>query len=301
MKFAIAAFFLVGLGLARAGDGLAVASLSTVLTDVARNVGGDKITVTEIIKPGIDPHDFQPSPSDIRALSKARVVLASGLGFESYLEKLRASVGKNPIFVVVGEKITPLMVEESGHDHEGHDHSHGHGGKQPDPHWWHSIANVKIATRVIRDALIAADPAHRATFEANAKAYLARLDELAKWTRIQVARLPKKSRVLVTSHEALGYFARDYGFEIHPVEGISTGEQPSSKRVRELIGKIKADGVKAIFAENVENPKVLGEITKETGAVSGGTLYADGLGAKEANTYEAMIRHNVETIVKALE
>lgn len=301
MKFAIAVCLLAALGFARADGGLPVASLSTVLTDVAKNVGGDKITVAEVVKPGIDPHDFQPSPGDIKALSKARIVLASGLGFESYLEKLRAAVGSSPVFVVVGEKISPIMVDEGDHDHEGHDHGHSHDGKVADPHWWHSIANVKIATRVIRDAFVAADPANQAVFEANAKAYLARLDELAKWTKLQVARLPKKNRVLVTSHDALGYFARDYGFEIHPVEGISTGEQPSSKRVRALIQEIKTEGVKAIFAENVENPKVLGEITKETGAVPGGTLYADGLGATEANTYEAMMRHNVETIVKGLE
>jgi zinc/manganese transport system substrate-binding protein len=307
MKFAIAALLLAGLTAVRADGELAVASLSTVLTDVARNVGGSKITVAEIVKPGVDPHDFQPSPGDIKALSKAKIVLASGLGFESYLDKLRASVGSGPVFVVVGEKITPLMVEEGaaheheGHDHKGHDYSHGKGGKVPDPHWWHSIANVKTAARVLRDAFSAADPGNRAFYETNAKAYLARLDDLAKWTKIQIARLPKDRRVLVTSHDALGYFARDYGFEIHPVEGISSGEQPSSKRVRELIEEIKAEGVKAIFAENVENPKVLGEITKETGATSGGTLYADGLGAREANTYEAMMRHNVETIVKGLE
>ena len=299
MKFAIAAILLAGFSAARADGELAVASLSTVLSDVARNVGGDKISVAEIVKPGIDPHDFQPSPGDIKALSKAKVVLASGLGFESYLDKLRASVGSGPVFVVVGEKITPLMVEEGDHDHEGHDH--GHGGKVTDPHWWHSIANVRIATRVIRDAISAAAPENQAVFEANAKAYLARLDELSKWAKIQIARLPKDRRVLVTSHDALGYFARDYGFEIHPVVGISTSDQPSSKRVRELIQDIKAEGVKAIFAENVENPKVLGEITKETGAVPGGTLYADGLGASEANTYETMMRHNVETIVKGLE
>jgi zinc/manganese transport system substrate-binding protein len=302
MKFAIAAMLLAGITMARADGELAVASLSTVLADVAKNVGGDKVAITEIVKPGIDPHDFQPSPGDIKALSNAKVVLASGLGFESYLDKLRASVGAGPQFVVVGESIAPLMVTESDHDHDGHSHAHdGGGGKVPDPHWWHSIGNVKIATRVIRDAFIKADPANRAVFEANAKTYLARLDELAKWTKIQIARLPKDRRVLVTSHDALGYFARDYGFEIHPVEGVSTSDQPSSKRVRELIKEIKDEGVKAIFAENIENPKVLGEITKETGAKSGGTLYADGLGTTEADTYETMIRHNVQTIVSGLQ
>ena len=303
MKLAsIAALLLISLTSLRAADPLPVASLSTVLADLATNVGGDKIALTEIVKPGIDPHDFQPTPGDIAAISKARLVLASGLGFESYLEKLEAAVGQGPTFLVVGQSIKPIMVDE---DHEGHDHDHGHAhaadGKIPDPHWWHSIANVKIATRAIRDALVAADPANTATYEANAKTYLAKLDDLAKWAKLQIAQLPKDKRILVTSHDALGYFARDYGFEIHPVDGITPGDQPSSQKVRALIEDIKKEGVKAIFAENIENPKVLGEITKETGAKIGGTLYADGLGAKEGNTYDTMMRHNITTVVTALQ
>lgn len=304
MRFAFSVFLLGWVSLVQAEDKLSVASLSTVLTDIAQNVGGDRVSVINIIKPGIDPHDFQPSPGDIKSLSKAKVILASGLGFESYLDKLRASVGGGPTFVVVGDAIKPIMVDEdhTGHDHDhGHSHTHATDGKMADPHWWHSIANAKIATRVIRDAFVAADPADKAVFEANAKTYLAKLDELAKWAKIEVARLPKDRRVLVTSHDALGYFARDYGFEIHPVEGVSTGDQPSSKRVRALIAEIQAEGVKAIFAENIENPKVLGEITKETGAKLGGTLYADGLGTTEADTYDAMMRHNIQAIVQALD
>lgn len=304
MRFAFSVFLLGWVSLVQAEDKLSVASLSTVLTDIAQNVGGERVSVINIIKPGIDPHDFQPSPGDIKSLSKAKVILASGLGFESYLDKLRASVGGGPTFVVVGDAIKPIMVDEdhTGHDHDhGHSHTHGTDGKMADPHWWHSIANAKIATRVIRDAFVAADPADKAVFEANAKTYLAKLDELAKWAKIEVARLPKDRRVLVTSHDALGYFARDYGFEIHPVEGVSTGDQPSSKRVRALIAEIQAEGVKAIFAENIENPKVLGEITKETGAKLGGTLYADGLGTTEADTYDAMMRHNIQAIVQALD
>jgi ABC-type metal ion transport system, periplasmic component/surface adhesin len=299
MKFAIAVLLLMGMTAVRAE--LAVASLNTVLADVARNVGGDRVTVTEVVKPGVDPHDFQPSPGDIKALSRARLILAGGLGFEGYLDKLRAAVGHTPTFVVVGEKITPLMVAEGAHGHEGHDHSRGADGRVADPHWWHSIANMKVAVRVLRDAFREADPANKAYYDARAKAYLAQLDNLSKWVKIQVARLPRDRRILVTSHDALGYFARDHGFQVYPVEGISGAEQPSSKRVRELIRQIREKKVKAIFAESVENPKVLGEIARETGAVPGGTLYVDGLGTGAAGTYEGMMRHNVETIVKALE
>ncbi len=285
-----------------------VASLSTVLTDIAKNVGGERVKILQIVKPGVDPHVYEPTPGDISKISEARLVLASGLGFEGYLEKLKTSIGAGPDFVVAGDVIQPIFVnEEDAHDDagDGHDHGHHHaagtGGKYPDPHWWHSIKNAGIVTLQIRDALIAADPAGRADYESNAGDFQEKLAALSKWVRLQVAALPKNRRVLVTSHDALGYFAADYSFEVHPVQGISTSDQPSSLKVRELIKDINDEGVKAIFAENIENPKVLQEITKETGARLGGVLYADGLGTGDAATYEGMMRHNVTTIVKALQ
>lgn len=170
-----------------------------------------------------------------------------------------------------------------------------------DPHWWHSVANTRAVARQIRDALIAADAEGRADYQRNAAALDRRLEALAKRVRLEVARLPKANRVLVTSHDALGYFAKDHGFEILPVQGISTSDQPSSQKIRTLIGTIRAKNVKAIFAENIENPKVLEQITAETGAKSGGVIYADGLGTGEAGTYEGMMLHNTRTIVEALQ
>ncbi len=276
---------------------LAVASLSTVLSDLGRQVGGDRVEVVEILKPGDDPHLFEPGPGDVKAISKADIVLANGLGFEGYLEKLRAGVGQGPAFLVAGDAVKPLLLAHD-HDHHDHDHSHGDGA---DPHWWHSISNAKIAVRQIREAFIKADPAGEPAYQANAKAFMAALDRLEQDCKLEVAKLPQTKRVLVTSHEALGYFANDYGFTILPVQGISTSDQPSSQKIKELIGKVKSLGVKAIFAENIENPKVLEELTRETGAKIGGVLYADGLGEGEAGTYEGMYRHNVTTIVGALE
>ncbi|HRJ74271.1 MAG TPA: metal ABC transporter substrate-binding protein, partial [Terrimicrobiaceae bacterium] len=193
MKLAFALVLAAGLATVRAEDKLTVASLSTVLSDVAKHVGGDKIDLIQIVKPGIDPHDFEPTPSDVRAISKAQIVLASGLGFEGYLSKLEQSVGSGPKFVIAGQAIKPIMGFAGDHDdHEGHSHSHGQAdesGKTPDPHWFHSVRNIEIVTNLLRDAFIAADPANQAAYTANAKAYQDRLEALSKWVRLQVAQL----------------------------------------------------------------------------------------------------------------
>lgn len=236
---------------------------------MARNIGGDKVQVTEIVKAGIDPHEFQPSPGDVKQVAGADVVLISGKGMEGYLSKLEESTGGKSKFVNVGSSIgISLKLKEEKKTVE-------------DPHWWHSIANVKKAVVIVRDALIKADPADKEAFTTAAAAYEARLDALDKEVKLKVAELPREKRKLVTSHDAFQYFARDYGFKIYPIEGISTEDQPSSKQVAELIEIIKKQGVKAVFFENTQNPKVITSITQEA-------------------TYETMIRHNVTTIVDAL-
>ena len=164
------------------------------------------------------------------------------------------------------------------------------------------MANVKKATNIIRDALAAADPADKDAFTTNAAAYQGKLDDLDKAIKLKVAELGRDKRKLVTSHDAFQYFARDYGFKIYPIEGVSTAEEPSTHKVAELLETIRKEKVKAVFFENTQNPKVIAQITKETGAVIGGELYADGLGApdSDAATYDAMMHHNVNTVVDAL-
>lgn len=278
---------------------LRISSLSTVMADLARDIGGERVDVVEIVKPGMDPHIFEPSPGDLKTISGSRILLASGLGFEGYLDKLRDTLTKSGVRVVAGgDVVEPIEGGCADHDHSDHDHHH-HGSA--DPHWWHSISNTQAVARQVRDALIDADPSGRGAYEANAEALDNRLADLSRWVRLQLATLPKANRVLVTSHDALGYFAKDHGFEILPVQGISTSDQPSSKKIRALIEDIKARQVKAIFAESIENPKVLEQITAETGAKPGGVLHADGLGKGDARTYEGMMRANVTTILGALQ
>jgi ABC-type Zn uptake system ZnuABC Zn-binding protein ZnuA len=273
--------------LAAARAELKVASLSTITTDIARNVGGDKVKVIPIIKPGIDPHEFQPSPLDVKEIETADLVLITGKGIEGYLTKLEDAVGNKAKFVDVGSTIPSLKLEEEGKMAE-------------DPHWWHSIENMKKATAVVEKRFIEADPANKTTYEKNTAAYLAQLEGLETWAKTEVSKLPREKRKLVTSHDAFQYFARDFGFKIYAIEGVSTEDEPSSKKITDLIKTVKSKGVKAIFLESIENPKVATTITKETDAKVGGKLYADGLGENEATTYQDMMRYNITTIVEGL-
>ena len=266
---------------------LTVASLSTITTDLAKNIGGTHVKIEAIIKPGIDPHEFEPTPSDVKKVAKADLVLFTGKGMEGFLTKLEEAAGVTGKFVNVGEAVPSLTMTEEGR-------------KVEDPHWWHSVENMKRATRLVTDRFEQADPANRGYYQGRAKEYLASLNELQRWSRVKVAELPSSRRKLVTSHDALQYFARDYGFTILPVKGISTGEEASSQHVKEIIGVIRSQGVKAVFFESIENSRAVNQIAAETGARTGGVLYSDGLGDTEASTYDSMMRHNVSTIVDGL-
>lgn len=281
---------------------LKVVSLSTVLTDLAREIGGDRITVVALVKPGIDPHDYQPSPDDLKQITGADLVLASGLGMEGYLSKLEKSSGGKGKWLEVGNllKLPPLKLAHEEEDEKA-GHHHGHDGEsEQDPHWFHSIGNVIQAVGVVEKALSQLSPENQPYFAQRAAAYQQRLEALAKWAKLQVASLPRDQRKLVTSHDAFQYFAHEFGFTIYSIAGVSSQDQPSSRKIVTLIQTIKEQKVKAVFFENTQNPKVIAEITRETGAKVGGKLYADGLGTGDASTYEGMIRHNVSTVVNAL-
>lgn len=273
--------------LSSASADLSITSLSTITTDLARNIGGDHVRIQTIIRPGVDPHEFEPTPDDVKKVSNANVVLFTGKGMEGYLSKLEEAAGGSANFINVGNVIPSLTMTDRGE-------------KVEDPHWWHSVENMKMATRVVADAFEVADPKNAAEYDKNATAYIATLNELERWIRVQLVQLPHARRKLVTSHDALQYFARDYGFTIYPVKGIATNEDPSSAHVKEIIQEIKTRGVKAVFFESIENPRAVQQIASETGALIGGTLYSDGLGTTEANTYETMMRHNVTAVVQGL-
>jgi ABC-type Zn uptake system ZnuABC Zn-binding protein ZnuA len=276
---------------APAADKIRVVSFSTILTEIAQIVGGDRVEVAGLIKPGVDPHEFEPKPADLKVVGDAQLVLLSAKHMESYVGKLKEATGTKGDLLEVGDGFASLKMKSE---------------KDPsktveDPHWWHSVANTEKAVKIVRDELSKLSPADKKAFTDNAAAYLAKLDDLEKWVKLELAKLPRDKRKLVTSHDAFQYFARENGFTIYAIEGISSEDQPSSKKVGDIIAAIKTQGVKAIFPESIENPKVMTEITRETGVKIAPPLYADGLGEQaDVATYIGMYKHNVSTIVEAL-
>lgn len=284
---------------ASGADPLKVASFSTVLTEIAQEVGGNHVSVAGLVKPGQDPHEYEPTPDDLKQVADAKLILLSGKHLEHYLDKVQQATGGKAESLAVGDAL-PNLKMKADPDEPQEKAEADRNGLIDDPHWWNSVVNVEKATTIVRDELIKLDPTNREDYQSNAKSYLAKLGELDKWANRKVAELPRNKRKLVTSHDAFQYLAKDYGFTVYAIEGVSTETEPSDRHIADLIDETKNRQVKAIFLENTLNPKVTVEITRETGAKIGGTLYADGLGEGDGSTYEGMIKHNITTIVDAL-
>jgi zinc/manganese transport system substrate-binding protein len=298
MKRFILLTFLAGLLLAgTAAANLKVATLHPLMSDLAANVGGSKVTVVSLLNPGGDPHEFQPSPGDLARIRDAGVILASGKGLEPYLPKLRDNLAPGQKIVEVGRTIPSIRISSSD---ELFICCPAHASGGIDPHWWHSVSGMKRATRVVAEAFAEADPANAGAYSAGAAAYTAKLDGLDGWVRGQFARVPRNDRKLCTAHLAFGYLCRDYGFRALPVQGLSRESSPSPQYLAESINAIKREKVRAIFPENIANPKVLQAMVSQTGAKLGQPLIADGTGTGSAATYEGMMRQNVSRIVASL-
>lgn len=285
---------------------LVVVATYSILGDLVTKVGGEHLQVITLVGPNGDAHTFEPTPADSVALTQAALIFENGLAFEPWLDELYSASGATAQRVVVSEGIELLASsEEEEHDHTGeaeHDETHG----EFDPHIWHSVRNAMQMVENIRGALVAADPDHADAYAANAERYLAELTELQEWVQEQVATLPAERRKLVTSHDTFGYFAAAYGFEIigTAVGAASTeAADPSARELAELVERVKAEAIPAIFAENVANPQLIEQIAEETGAVVGAPLYTDALGAagSDGDSYIKLMRYNVEKIVSALQ
>lgn len=285
-----------------------IASFS-ILGDMVRQVGGDRIQLHTIAGPNVDAHSFQPRPSDLEALRGAALVVRNGLGFDSWLDRmLRSGNWRGPVAT------TTDGIEPRSMPAHGHGHGHGHGGAErrqqhsvgprrvPDPHAWQDLRHGIRYVRNIAAALAAADPANAAAHNAAAEAYVARLTELDAWVRAQIATVPEARRKVVTSHDAFSYFGAAYGVTFLAPQGISTEAEPSAADVGRLIRQIRAESITAVFLENMGNPATLERLAREAGVRVRGRLYADALSPPDgpAPSYEAMFRHNVGLLVPAM-
>lgn len=279
------------IGQGSGGQGSVVASFA-ILGDMARQLAGPGLPLRVLAGPGTDPHLFQPRPSDAEAIRGAGLVLRNGLELEPWLDRLvRASGYAGPV-VTATAGITPRRAVPLT----------GHGAEAPDPHAWQDVGLAQAYARAIAAGLAAADPAGAEAIRAAEAAYLGRLQALDAWVRERLAAVPVERRVIVTSHDAFGYFAAAYGIRVLAPLGISPEAQPSAAQMAALIRQIRAERITAVFLEGQGSQAVLERLAADAGVVPRGRLFADTLSPPDgpAATYEAMMRHNVGQMVPAM-
>ena len=294
-------------GGAVAADKVKTVASFSILGDMVREVGGDRVEVVTLVGPDSDAHVFSPTPADAKTLAGADMFFVNGLGFEGWMERLEKSSGFKGKVVVASTGVAPrTMIEEEGHEHgaaeEDHVERHHDEEEVTDPHAWQDLANGKLYVVNIRDALIAANPDGKRTYEANAAKYLGEIMQEDDAVKAALAALPEARRKIITSHDAFGYFGAAYGLEIIAPEGVSTESEASAQDVAKIIRQIKAEKIPAVFLENITDHRLLDQIARETGAKIGGTLYSDALSGPDgpAPTYLDMFRHNIGTLAAAL-
>ncbi|MBE9009922.1 zinc ABC transporter substrate-binding protein [Pseudanabaenaceae cyanobacterium LEGE 13415] len=268
-----------------------VVSTSTILTDLATTIAGDSVQIIGILKPGADPHTYEPVPADTAAMERANLILYNGYNLEPGLIRLMRAAGANARQFAVGEVVPPLQLEKEGQ-------------KVPDPHVWGNGQNVAKMATAIRDELIKLVPNDREKFTQNTDRLVAELNRLDSWIKQQIQTIPAQNRRLVTTHDAFQYYGNAYGLSIAgTLIGISTEEQPSAQTVQKLVQSIKATKVPAIFAETTINPALIQTVAQEAGVkLAPQQLYSDSIGAPDSSgeTYIKMMAANTTAIVEAL-
>lgn len=282
-----------------------VTATFSILGDLVQQVGGDQVSVSMLVGPNGDAHVYQPTPQDIRTLAQSKLLVSNGLGFEGWLERLDSASGFKGVKVVASQGIQPRhMAEEeeegSEHEHEAEGHHH-HGGL--DPHAWNDPANVLVYVDNIVRGLSQVDPEHANLYQQNAARYKAQLQKLDADYRARFAQLPAERRRAITSHDAFGYLAQAYQLTLIGAQGLSTESEPSAAMIAGLIRQIRDEQIPALFIENISNPTLIQQIERETQARVGGELYSDALSPAggAAASYQAMLEHNLSTLLAALE
>lgn len=265
-----------------------VVATTTMLEDLTRELAGDDIAVSGIMQPGGDPHLYKPTPSDARLIARSDLVITNGLKLEGWIDDLVRNAGGGARVIVATKGIEALKDPSRTN--------------YPDPHVWHDVELWKIAVGNVRDALIELEPAHSADITARAESFINELSALDAEVKASIGDIPEDHRILVTSHDAFNYYGARYGLKVVAVQGLSTESEAGARDVARVVDVVKAAKLPAIFVENSVNPKLIEQISRETGATIGGTLYSDSLGDAEGPgaTYTGMIRENTRLIHAAL-
>lgn len=269
-------------GSSQAADQLPVTASFSILGDLVRVVGGERVAVTTLVGPDADAHVFEPKPSDAKTVLQSKLLVVNGLGFEPWAHKLARSAGYKGATVMATQGVR------------------AHGA---DPHAWQNPLNVVVYVQNIAAALSQLDPQGAATYQANRDAYVKDLLALDAWARDQFAAIPADKRKVITSHDAFGYLAAHYQIQFLAPQGVSTDAEPSAKGVAKLIRQIQREKIKAVFVENMGNPKLLQQLSRDAGVAMGARLYADALSGADPTgaTYLRMMRHNVTQLVLGMQ
>jgi zinc/manganese transport system substrate-binding protein len=283
---------------AEAAAPLPIVTSFSILGDMVKQVGGDLVAVTALVGPDGDAHGYQPTSTDMQNVSRAKLVVVNGLGFDSWMKNLMQSAQYKGPLLTARTGIPPLQLEDGHDDHHGHDHE-----GQTDPHGWQDLRNGMRYVDAIAAALAQALPDHAAAINERAARYKDELNAEDKAIRSAVATIPSAQRLVITSHDAFGYFGAAYDVRFAAPQGLSTETEISAKSIAKLVRQIKSSGVKTVFIENMSNPRLIQQLGKDAGAKLGGTLYADALSPPDgpAPTYLGMFRHNAPLLIAAMQ
>lgn len=271
--------------------------------DFAKKIGGDRVEVTNLVPAGTEPHDWEPSTTDMKALESAKVFVYSGAGMEHWVEDIEGTLGNEDLISVEASQGADLLpaVEHGGEGEAGHEDAHEHEHGQYDPHVWLSPANAKIEMGNIRDALVKADPEGKSTYDANYEKYAGMLDELDEEYNEKLS--DSTSKHIVVSHQAFGYLCDRYGLTQVPIEGIQADSEPDAKTMAEIVAFVEDNDVKTIFSEELVNPKVAQSIADATGAECEVLNPLEGLTDEELSAgedYFSVMESNLDKLVRAL-